>query len=67
MTDPQYELGRLAQAVETLSNEVTKLRKDVGEIKGAMNRGRGFFFGMMVAAGGVGAGITTTVAKVFGK
>lgn len=67
MPDPQYELGRLAQAVETLSEEVTKLRRDVGEIKGSLNRSKGFFFGMMAAAGGVGAGIFSAVSKVFGK
>lgn len=67
MDDQPYQVGRLTQAVETLTTEVTALRKEVTSIKADMNRGKGFAIGMLVAAGGVGAGMATALMKLFGK
>lgn len=39
----------------------------VQSINDQMNRGKGFAIGMLFAAGGVGAALTTAVSKLFGK
>lgn len=63
---PSIDMGRLMQAVDTLTDEVSKLRNDVSEIKDQMSRGKGLVTGLLLAAGGVGAGISAALHKWFG-
>jgi methyl-accepting chemotaxis protein len=67
MADPQYEMGRLAQAVETLTAQMTKLEQSVEEMSAQMNRGKGFAIGMLLASASGGAAIATAIGKLFGK
>lgn len=66
MADP-HQIGMLTQAVNTLTNEVSLLRAKVEEMEAKMNRGQGFAIGMLLASGGIGAAIATTLGKLFGK
>lgn len=59
------EFGRLMNAVETMTKEVESLRKDVTEMKQQMTGARGVAVGLMLAAGGVGAGATHMIDKWF--
>jgi len=59
------EFGRLLNAVETLTAEVESLRKDVSTMKEQMTGARGVAVGLMLAAGGVGAGATHLMEKFF--
>lgn len=54
-----FLLGQLTNSVETLAEKVTDLEKEVTSMKAKMNRGAGFAVGLLVASGGVGAGIAT--------
>jgi len=58
--DP-IEYGKLIQAVETLTKEVTELRGQIDGLKSSMSKGRGMLFGLLLAAGVSGAGITSLV------
>jgi hypothetical protein len=67
MTDDIHTtLGMLTQAVVTLTSEVKLLRAKVECIEAKMNRGKGFMYGMVFAAGGLGAGLFSAVSKVLG-
>jgi len=66
MTDiDPVEFGRLLNAVETLTGEVESLRDDVKQMKEQMTGARGVAIGLMLAAGGVGAGATHVLEKIF--
>ena len=62
--DP-VEFGRLLNAVETLTGEVESLRQDVKQMKEQMTGAKGVAIGLMLAAGGVGAGATHLVERLF--
>lgn len=68
MTD-EYELGRqfgeLNQAVVMLTAQVKILGDTVDKLNAQMNRGKGFAYGLLFAAGGVGAAITTALSRLF--
>jgi len=64
--DTCLETGRLAQAVETLTMEVNLLRTKMESIESQVNRGKGMVMGMFLAAGGIGAAISTVFHKLFG-
>lgn len=63
----QYKLGRLTQAVDNLSNKIESLETDMKDLKAQMNKGKGMIFGMLLMAGGIGAGITAGFSRLFGK
>lgn len=70
MADQHYrandmEIGKLLQAVETMSSEIAILRRDVGDLTGKINTGKGMFYGALFAAGGVGAGISQLADRFF--
>jgi len=48
----------MVQAVETMSAQVSALRREVDELKGALSGGKGVALGLMIAAGGLGAGLS---------
>ena len=62
--DPQ-EFGRLVGAVETLVGQVAHMAREIDEIRNVMNRGKGVVIGMLIAAGGLGAGATHILDKLF--
>lgn len=63
--DP-VEFGKLVQAVSTLTGTVEKLNVDVKNLNLALSSGRGVAVGLMIAAGGVGAGVAKVLGKLFG-
>lgn len=66
MTDiDPVEFGRLLNAVETLTVELESLRDDVKQMKEQMTGAKGVAIGLMLAAGGVGAGATHLVERLF--
>ena len=62
--DPQ-EFGRLVGAVESLVKQVEHMSKEIAEIRNAMSTGRGIVAGLVLAAGGIGAGATHLIEKIF--
>ena len=59
------EFGKLINAVETLTSEVESLRTEVKTMKEQMTGARGVAVGLMLAAGGVGAGATHFIERLF--
>jgi hypothetical protein len=59
------EFGKLINAVETLTVEVESLRKEVSTMKENMTGYRGVAVGIMLAAGGVGAGAFHIIEKLM--
>lgn len=62
-----FQLGQLTQEVRTLAKKVDGMDQDLKEIKSQVNKGKGFAFGLLAAAGGVGAAISTAVHRIFGS
>ena len=50
-----------------ITRRFDKLDTVVQSINDQMNRGKGFAIGMLFAAGGVGAAMSTAIVKLFGK
>ena len=59
------EFGKLINAVETLTFEVESLRSEVKTMKEQMTGARGVAVGLMLAAGGVGAGASHLFERMF--
>ena len=59
------EFGKLINAVETLTAEVESLREEVSTMKERMTGAKSFAIGLMLATGGVGAGATHLVERLF--
>ena len=59
------EFGKLINAVETLTSEVESLRSEVKTMKEQMMGARGVAVGLMLAAGGVGAGASHLFERMF--
>jgi len=55
--DP-IQFGKLMNAVETLESNVTKLSGQVDELQHQITGGKGIAIGLMITAGGLGAGAT---------
>lgn len=55
--DP-IEFGKLLNAVETMTKQMHVLTVEVDDLRQTMSGGRGIVVGMMIAAGGLGAGVT---------
>ena len=62
--DPQ-EFGRLVGAVETLVGQVSHMSREIDEIRNTMNRSKGLVAGLLIATGGIGAGATHLIEKLF--
>jgi hypothetical protein len=63
--DP-VQFGSLIKSVETLANEVQTLRGDVKELASQITGGRGVITGIIIAAGGIGAGMHHLLDKLIG-
>lgn len=58
-------IGKLVQAVDTLTDEVTTLRREMKGLTDQVNTGKGMFYGALFAAGGLGAGLSQLADKIF--
>lgn len=61
------EYGKLLAAVSSLTESCEALTIKVDSINERLNTGKGVIFGMMIAAGGLGAGVTEAVQRLFTK
>ena len=59
----ELDLGRLIQAVETLTGEVTALNARVRELETQLAKGKGVFSGVVLVSGACGA----LIAALFNK
>ncbi len=62
--DP-VQFGRLLNAVETLTIQVSDLEVKVDTLNTQITGGKGVIMGLLVAAGSAGAALTKVVEKVF--
>lgn len=62
--DP-IEFGKLVQSVETLTNQVSTLTVQVSTLQSTLSGGKGIVTGLMIAAGGLGAGTAKLLDHVF--
>jgi hypothetical protein len=60
--DP-IEFGKLTNAVERLEKDVYKLTEIIQKMDNDMTKGKGIVFGMLMFAGGLGAGITKLIEQ----
>ena len=59
----ELDLGRLIQAVETLTSEVTALNTRVRELETQLAKGKGVFSGVVLVSGACGALIAAMLNK----
>ena len=62
--DP-VQFGRLLNAVETLTIQVSDLEVKVDTLNTQITGGKGVIMGLLVAAGSAGAALTKVIEKVF--
>ena len=62
--DP-IEFGKLLQAVSNLTRKVDVLTDEVDSLKNTMSGGKGVMIGLMIAAGGLGAGVSHLMDRIF--
>lgn len=62
--DP-VQFGRLLNAVETLTAQVSDLEVKVDTLNTQITGGKGVIMGLLVAAGSAGAALSKVVEKVF--
>ena len=62
--DP-VKIGKLIQAVETLSKDVERLSKRLDSLESQLDKGKGLFIGILLVASGAGAAISTLMNKWF--
>ena len=67
VSDAVSEKGTRARVNAEITRRFDKIESMVQSINDQMNRGKGFAIGMLFAAGGVGAALTTAISKIFGK
>ena len=63
MNSIEFEIGKLIESVDNLTKKVTELEKSQKYIVAQMNKGKGIITGLMLAAGGIGAGVATVIKK----
>ncbi len=61
--DP-IEFGKLVQAVETLTVATREIKTDLDDLKATFTGGKGLVAGLMVAAGGIGAGAKHLIENI---
>jgi hypothetical protein len=62
--DP-VQFGKLINAVETLESKVDSLSSQVAELNEKMASGKGIMVGMILVAGGLGAGAHKVLELIF--
>ena len=62
--DP-VQFGKLVNAVETLTGQVAGLTKEVDDLKQTLTGGKGVAVGLMIAAGGLGAGVSKFIDHII--
>lgn len=67
IADADSEKGTRARVNAEITKRFDKLDSIVQSINDQMNRGKGFAIGMLFAAGGVGAALSTAISKLFEK
>jgi len=58
------EIGKLIQAVDTLTVEVATLREKMEDMSKKANTGQGMFYGALLAAGSAGAGLSQLIDRI---
>jgi hypothetical protein len=58
------EFGKLLNAVETLTQQVSELDNKVEALNSQITGGKGIVMGLLFAAGGLGAGATKLLEKL---
>jgi len=61
--DP-IQFGKLLNAVETLESNVESLTEQVQQLNNQITGGKGVAMGLMITAGGLGAGITKLLEAI---
>lgn len=61
--DP-IQFGRLLNAVETLTEQVADLDAKVDTLNAQITGGKGVIMGLLITAGGIGAGATKLLEKI---
>lgn len=61
--DP-IQFGRLLNAVETLTEQVADLDAKVDTLNSQITGGKGVVMGLLITAGGIGAGATKLLEKI---
>ena len=61
--DP-VQFGKLINAVETLESNVESLTHQVQQLNNQITGGKGVAMGLMITAGGLGAGITKLLEAI---
>ena len=59
------EFGKLVQNVESLSQNMAFMRTEINSLLEIKNKGKGIFFGVLMLAGGVGAGMAEAIKQLF--
>ena len=67
VSDAESEKDTRKRVNTEITRRFDKLDELVSSINDQMNRGKGFALGMLFAAGGVGAALTTAITKLFEK
>lgn len=55
MMDLEYKMGQVEARLDSLDSQVASVKEDTRKIASSLNKGKGIFIGLMLAAGGVGA------------
>jgi hypothetical protein len=56
--------GRLLSSVETLTHQVAELDAKVETLNSQITGGKGLIMGLLITAGGIGAGATKLIEKL---
>ena len=61
----EVEMGKLIQAVKTLSKDVERLSNRLDSLESELDKGKGLFVGILLVASGAGAAISSLMSKWF--
>tara|TARA_R100000306_G_C4274482_1_gene91830 strand:+ start:310 stop:513 length:204 start_codon:yes stop_codon:yes gene_type:complete len=61
----EVEMGKLIQAVKTLSKDVERLSNRLDSLESQLDKGKGLFVGILLVASGAGAAISSLMNKWF--
>jgi hypothetical protein len=64
-SNSEVEMGKLIQAVETLSKDMERLSNRLDSLESQLDKGKGLFIGILLVASGAGAAISSLMSKWF--